>query len=474
MQGNSKILSGKDLRAGLLQSSTILPNSSDIFRIKKDGISIISINGYIIEDDSIVLDHINLDLPLQFLNCTFRPKDSKFGHWNFQLTCNKILTFDNCKILGSIYFDNGKFQDVMLNYTEIKHVNFNRSAFKRITISDCNIDSLIFMEIKANILNIFGKGKIKMLNFFLKEDNVDNTLIQRQSFDNISLDGTNKGQEIRFEDVECDNISIQNFKNEGSLKFFGIKPKNVNNDKTNFSIFNSNLEKAEFYRTSFSKYKELIIIDSFITDTLFIGCEWRNNIRSSNPICEELESAPITTAWFICLQSWIPWWSKKDERKITPEEIIRIKEAYRQLKVSMAKISDKVQEHKFYAEELNFHNKSLSCKTHFWDKLILGASKYFSNYGQSFIKPLLSLLFGHLFFFIIAILCDGFTPLHLSNEPTFMGFEVAFEKFFIYINPLRKVETSFSGYLILLDLLMRIWSSYMIYNLIRASRRFIS
>ena len=104
--------------------------------------------------------------------------------------------------------------------------------------------------------------------------------------------------------------------------------------------------------------------------------------------------------------------------------------------------------------------------------MILCFSKIFSNYGQSFKKPLCYLLFGHFILFIIAIKLNGFDSLQLSVSPTWKAFEDAFEKFFIYINPLRK-DSSLSGYLIVLDLLMRIWSSYMIYNLIRASRRFI-
>lgn len=171
--------------------------------------------------------------------------------------------------------------------------------------------------------------------------------------------------------------------------------------------------------------------------------------------------------------------SLKAGRKTTPNEIVAIREAYRQLKISMSKHSDKIQEHKFYSEELNYHNIALTWgkpwENQFWDKLILHWSRTLSDYGQSFIKPLAWLLLGHYILFLTALLCNGFAPLHISLcKPTGAGFEEAFEKYFLYINPLRRLEVSLPGYLILLDLLMRIWSSYMIYNLIRASRRFIS
>lgn len=91
------------------------------------------------------------------------------------------------------------------------------------------------------------------------------------------------------------------------------------------------------------------------------------------------------------------------------------------------------------------------------------------------IKPLLWLLVGHYIFFIVAFLLNGFYPLHISLfQANASDFQEAFTIYFVYINPFRRLEISLPGYLILLDLLMRVWSSYMIYNLIRASRRFIS
>jgi len=69
----------------------------------------------------------------------------------------------------------------------------------------------------------------------------------------------------------------------------------------------------------------------------------------------------------------------------------------------------------------------------------------------------------------------GLYPLQVNwNNPTSQGFKMASEQYFIYINPFRKLEISFSGYLVVVDLLMRVWSSYMLYNIIRASRRFIN
>ena len=153
----------------------------------------------------------------------------------------------------------------------------------------------------------------------------------------------------------------------------------------------------------FAHYRELMIIDSFITDALFIGCKWSNNIRGINGYNISQDSL-------------------KREHKITPEEIVAIKDAYRQLKISMSKHSDKIQENKFYAEELYFHNKMLSWgkpwENQFWDKIILLFSKTFSDYGHSFIKPIIWLLIGHyIFLFLHYFLTDliHFT-FHSANQ----------------------------------------------------------
>jgi uncharacterized protein YjbI with pentapeptide repeats len=453
---NHKVLSAKELRA-------ILRNPPNEFIKEEYEKRSILMDGYTIEDEHLILDDsITVNLPLTFQGCTIKTDKLFFISG---LTCNETLTFERCIISDSIFFNSGNFKDVVIKHVHVKSIHLTGGTFDKVSISGYNIDDIWVSGAKFESLHIgqhLVGDNISKLVIFTKEDETGDIIVSDQSFDEISLFGTNKGKRISFSKLKCNSISITDFKNEGILNFYGIEPKDLSSDNRYFQIVNSNLDKVEFYRALFSEYQELIIIDSFITDALFIGCKWNNNVRALyGPGYGTFED------------------SLKTGRKTKPHEIVAIKEAYRQLKISMSKHSDKIQEHKFYSEELNFHNKTLMWgkpwENQFWDKVILYWSKAFSDYGQSFVKPLFWLLFGHYILFISAILFNGFNPLHISLcESTTSGFKEAFEKFFIYINPLRKLETSLSGYLILLDLLMRIWSSYMIYNLIRASRRFIS
>lgn len=430
-------------------------------------------NGILILEGFTVIDnHINFN---EVINWKYRIYFRKciFESPNFMsisyVKSKGSINFHDCKFPSFVLINDGGFEDgIVIDQMETESLFLTRLNFNKAVISNSTIGYVYIQGCKFENLNLgapsdskdLKENKVKKLDIYSKEGETGNISISGQEFEKILLKGSNRDKEITFQNIKSNSITIKNFTNNGSLKFYEVTPKI--NENGYFQIINSNLGQAQFFKALFSNFQELIIIDSFITDCLFISCSWSNNIRALiGPRNIENQN------------------SLKIERKITPKEIVGIKEAYRQLKISMSKHSDKIEELKFYSQELTFHNKTLSWvkpwKNQFWDKAILFFSRTFSDYGQSFVKPLFWLIFGHYILFSIAFFNNGFYPLQISfSEPTNIGFKNAFEYFFIYINPLRSMEISFSGYLIVIDFLMRIWSSYMIYSLIRASRRFIS
>jgi hypothetical protein len=349
---NDKVLSAAEL-------NSLLRNPPRQFIKESYGELSILIDGYTFEDEHLILDNITVNLPLAFQGCTFKSDKLFFIDG---LICNESLTFEGCTITDTIYFSSGTFKkEVLLKYVYVKEVHLSQCTFDKISISGYDINKVWTSKTKFESLyigeHLIG-GNISQLTIFAKENETGDIFVREQSFDKIFLSGSNKGKTINFSKIKCNIISITDFKNEGSLNFYGIEPKDLTNDKSYFQITNSDLNKVQFYRVLFSQYKELIIIDSFITGGLFIGCKWSNNVRAINgPGYGTFEE------------------SLKAGRKTTPKEIVAIKEAYRQLKISMSKHSDKIQEHKFYSEELNFHYKTLSWgkpwKNQFWDKMIL-------------------------------------------------------------------------------------------------------
>lgn len=120
------------------------------------------------------------------------------------------------------------------------------------------------------------------------------------------------------------------------------------------------------------------------------------------------------------------------------------------------------------------YEKSIGLEKDPWTKMILQMSHCFSDFGQSLSRPFVGLISGHLILFIMLILSGHYENLSINfSSGNSEGFRMAFEQYFKLINPLRRAENTFDGYTIIIDVLMRIWSSYMIYNLIRATRRFI-
>lgn len=456
MNPNEKKITSNELLE-LLQNPT-----DDILESPEEGTAIL-IDDYIIEDEHLMIYDIEIDRKITFKNCYFNNENLLYID---NIDCNEDVVFEACTFPKRLVISQSTFkkelcfkyvyfEDIRISGGSVEKISISGYDVKKINISNVNFENLHIGEYLLN--QTIGEFVI-----FCTSNEVGNIIAREQSFEKIYISGSNEGSKFDFENIKCNNVTIDSFINEGSLNFYGIEPLDLISDKRYFQIINSNLEKAQFFRANFSNYQELVIIDSFVTDCLFIGCKWGNNIRA------------IRGIGFGTFEK-----SLEAGRKITISETSAIKEAYRQLKISMSKHSDKIQENRFYAEELNFYNKTLPWtkpwENQFWDKLILHGSNIFSNYGQSFIKSLFWLLFGHLAFFTVAISLGGFESLYINVcHPTSVGFKDAFEKYFIYINPLRKPDTSFSGYLIFLDVLMRIWSSYMIYNLIRTSRRFIS
>lgn len=167
--------------------------------------------------------------------------------------------------------------------------------------------------------------------------------------------------------------------------------------------------------------------------------------------------------------------NKNHNININQKEVYSKKrETFRKLKLAYSKQGDLINEQKFHALEMIAHDNSLTWSGNIWLKLIIKFSYHFSEFGQSVSKPLVALLVGNFILFSVLLIAGMFYPLHFSiTNRNWTGFWQGFYEYFWIINPLRKADDTFKNGFILLDILNRIWSSYMLYNIIRASRRFI-
>ena len=105
-------------------------------------------------------------------------------------------------------------------------------------------------------------------------------------------------------------------------------------------------------------------------------------------------------------------------------------------------------------------------------KIILYLSFLTSNYGQSLRRPILTLILinGILFSILNINLNFGFMPRRLIH---IADIENTIAKFLWFMNPLHRNDPELKGLPLIIDIFIRMISSYCIYNIIRASRRFI-
>lgn len=230
--------------------------------------------------------------------------------------------------------------------------------------------------------------------------------------------------------------------------------------------------KAEFNLIDLSRFTKVRIGGTHVIDSTFINVIWKRRINAFEKF--EKEETPI--------EKKIAQLEKESVTQLIKTAKLRTeidvsayyakqREIYRQLKYAMNRQGDLINEQRFHALEMDVYDKSLLWSTSRWTKMILKLSRWTSDYGQSVIKPIVWLLVVHFVLFSILVAFSYFPELHFSISPNWQGMKDGWNYYFETINPFRKVESGSS--FVFIDLLMRIWSSYMTYNFIRASRRLI-
>jgi hypothetical protein len=110
------------------------------------------------------------------------------------------------------------------------------------------------------------------------------------------------------------------------------------------------------------------------------------------------------------------------------------------LKFALGKQGDVINEQKFHTLEMRAYDKSLPLTADIWTVLIIKFSFWFSDFGQSFIRPLKALLIGHFLLMLLFINAGGIRGVTLSlGDANIQGFQMALEKYVFLINPLRKI-----------------------------------
>lgn len=399
---------------------------------------------------------INQDIPneLVFSDCTFS---------------NHAL-LENCKIRKGIHFNNCHFKNgirITGRDTQINTLQFS-NCFGNIDLYEGNFNSASITPGKENTLNIKG-GFYKILfisnggnNFFDRIDLDCSDTSGKIIFSNVSVKKFNLGGycenlAIKFKVLFFDNLKINNFHSEKGATFTFLNPLTT---KSSICIEDSNLGQSSFSHTQLDQFN-IEIKNSEISNCKFNFIKWNYNINS-----ELIINAPknVSHASFTSSRA---------------EILLETKDIYRQFKYSLEKKHDYISAQIMHEIEMNLYAKSLGNSLKVLpEKLILTLSRITSKYGQSISRPLLCLILVNPLVFLL-ILCgkpDFIQDTYITTQFNYEELKSGMMNGLVWIlklsNPFEKLEINIGGF-ILIVYALRIWTSYAIYNFIRASRRFL-
>lgn len=403
----------------------------------------------------------------------------------FNSTFLKVFRIEN--LLGNVSLISNEFMDrVKLWDVEcINHLTLNNNKFeKTFAIEACRINGLFIhgdtfdKKIELENRDLRSNNQAFLNEIYITEANFIEGFYCNglgKSIKKITLPLTPTFQGLlKFEGWEVDTILIsgvnQNLKllfKRMFFRFFMI------NDFTNYSDISIdkckgygdctlNLSDCDLGATKFNEFA----FDSF------------KAIRIDNATLDRIK--PTSNTWFNdeVLQIGNGAQTKQEEFKSK-------REIYRQIKQALKSNGNQIDSLIFQARELAaFRGEQKNSGNYDWaDRVIMSVSQA-NDFGLNWSKPT-KIVFGVTFFLYIALLpClsdeilyeFAFCPEDLKN--TWQAFSSKLDVFWQLFNPVRQMKATYgnvnSGWIYFIDLLHRIFLGIMIFQIVKAFRKFVS
>lgn len=392
--------------------------------------------------DQVVIGGVTSKLTKEILvkDCVFKKPVSFVGNSEY----NANVKFENCEFDEGLNFEGGDFSYFLTisNATLGLPLKFEAGVYSQVEIKDCNY--LRFIGGKFTELRVTQTiNEEKLADCELKLSRVTGSIaLHSIKFSALGVTGLlTKETSVKIEDCKFQHLKFWNFTNDGQLKvsqsFMHVPKTDGEFLRGSFQVFSSNLTTAEFYSINFENAVKFEFNDAIISQCIFANIKWN-----------------YTLFHLVFL----------DQRR----------ELFRQLKVSYRNVGDHIFERIFHGFEMNTHLLHGPWKENPSTKLIIWFSWFTSNYGQSLWRPIRFMLIINVFAFGVLVYNGYITNLTPRFSFTSEALGTTFAEFVKWNNPFRRVEDQATGWGYLLDIVMRIVSSYMIYNIIRATRRFIN
>jgi hypothetical protein len=390
---------------------------------------------------------------LQFNDC-FIDEDLKIGA---DTVFEKSFNIYSISIQKNLQVYNCTFSTCLWSLDHCQDILFSPTLFEKV--------SLYFSHVSLESVQVGRFNQVLNGEMLIAGD--------RAKIGKFHISGILREKPVSIVNIEVGTFNLRNFRNESTLGLDMIKANQ--GQKTEFSISESYLGNAEFNSIDLNSFDEVRIVDANLKDTSFINVKWKKPIYAFPGTIQNGDLDPELENKIKLIENRL-YFNSHD--KFTLESNPKVlsyygkqRETYRQLKHSMAKQGDMINEQAFHEMEMVAYDRSLTYDENFWTKTIIKLSRVTSSFGKSIHRPLIFLLVGHFVLFSVLVVGNVYKPLRFSfTDFNLPGFITGLNYYLETINPFRKTEAGQS--FMLVDISMRIWSSYMIYNIIRATRRF--
>lgn len=447
--------------------------------------------------------HFHVDVSLVGGNDNFRINLSIDSNCTFdkELNLSSILLKEESSILAKINelkLFRGDYKCLVLNY-EVEKVHLLQVNIRNLFIGD---------ELSASIFEFHDCDIKQCVISTIKR-------IDKILFTNIQITWLNirglRGTHVVIDNLRCNILDINNCRIKLDIDSILRRSQNWN---FNYLVFIVNCDFGEGFwqRIDFQQYDFVNIADVRLSKIALYNVIWPNTIYSIDNykvlVDEVLSITKFRSIKIINIE-------KLDEDKIIEQVVISKslkylndlnihlvgkdregvdilievdnnynytqKDFFRQLKLNYSSNKDIVMETFFHRQEMLAYNRSLGEFDLFKNggqKIILGLSEGTGEFGTNIWKPIGWIIFATSIALFALISLGLFNDVKLganSCKELSEGMGVAWRHFFPLINPAIKDEnlkmTFISG---LIRTLLLVWNSYMIYNFIRATRRYIN
>lgn len=408
---------------------------------------------------------------MQFTNCKFKGKfsvlNSKIQKLKFERCSfgNSSLDIRDCAIEEIVLNDCNEVTvkidiDIEKEYKwlyqgdflhRIDSLKFKNGFIEKLAVNGQNVSSIEIDEtdhkewevnLKTNDLRIRSKSPKKthfksLIIDWINQEKDAVSIVENISVDELKLTGHLKKSSLVLSNCEMQNLSIKDFVNEGQFRI--IESQVIQGGSVEF--IRTQFGKAEFNTIDFSKAERFQIFSTNIADLVTHDVRFPQNIVTKSP-----------------------------------DDYEGIRAIQRQLKNAAGKQADKVNELRHEQAEMNVLMTILS-KEKSWDYWLLALNRWTSRHGQDWLRAgAILFLLGSLFFAAIRLSLGYvyFRPsLFFDNAADLLTF----------LNPIHRYEAIFdeknvidkpllTGLAKLLDGVFRGISSYLLFQFVRASRKY--